>query len=88
MTLRFRRTLGLFHHRVALCLAGIQLKQNTLRRCKYLHLVASMAASGLEEMETYVLHVQNIIDQYIVTRMVMELCLAAELQMGPCVTRR
>ena len=37
-----------------------------------------MAEEGLEEVETYVLHHQNNISQYIETRLMLELCLAAE----------
>ena len=39
---------------------------------------ADMAAAGIEEVETYIIHRHNTISQYIVTRPMMDLCLAAE----------
>ena len=37
----------------------------------------AMAEAGLQDIETYVAHSQNTFAQYIVTRKIMDLCLAA-----------
>ena len=47
-----------------------------------------MMTVGLEEVETYVLHHKNNASQYITTRPILELGLAAEQQSGAQVTRR
>ena len=47
-----------------------------------------MTEVGLEEVEMYVLRCQNITAQYIVTRTIMEICLAAEIRKGVQVTMR
>ena len=41
-----------------------------------------MAEAGLNEMENYFVHHENTVTQYIVTRPIMDLCLAAECHMG------
>ena len=55
-TLRIRRTIVRFYHRLACCSAGIHLKQGTSRRWEYPYLEEVMANVGLEEMETYSLN--------------------------------
>ena len=45
-----------------------------------------MAEAGLQEVETYVSHHQNTVVQYIATRTIMDLCLAAKRRPGPRVT--
>ena len=42
-----------------------------------------MAEVGLQEVETYVSRHQNTVAQYIVTRPIMDLCLAAKRSPGP-----
>ena len=81
MTPRIRRVLGGFHHRVANRLTG---RQNWRERDNiwiYLPLKEAMAEALLQELETYVSCHQNIVTQFIVTRPVMDLCLAAECRM-------
>ena len=41
-----------------------------------------MKAVGMEELEKYILHFQNTAAQYISTRLILELFLVAERQMG------
>ena len=47
-----------------------------------------MAEAGLQEVETYVSRRQNTVVQYIVTRPIMDLCLAKNRRPGPIVTMR
>ena len=54
----------------------------------YPPLDAEITAVGLEEVDTYVLHLYNTIAQYIATRPILEICLAAERRLGVCVNRR
>ena len=75
--------LGSFHHRIAHCLVLIQPHSYMTGWWAYPPLEAAVAsASGLEEVETYILHRQNTIAQYIATRPILELCLAAEQRPG------
>ena len=48
----------------------------------------AFAESGLQEMETYVSDHQNTVAQYIATRPIMGLCLAAKQRPGPRVEIR
>ena len=41
-----------------------------------------MAEVGLQEVETYVLHRQNKVAQYIATRPIMGLCMAGKQRLG------
>ena len=47
-----------------------------------------MLEAGLQEVETYVSRRQNTVAQFIVTRLIMDLCLVAEWRPGPQVYRR
>ena len=51
-------------------------------RCVCLPLVDSMEEAGLQEMDTYVSCRQNTVTQFIATRTILDLCLAAELLIG------
>ena len=42
-----------------------------------------MAEAGLQEVETYVYRLQNKVAQYIATRPIMYLCMAAKRRQGP-----
>ena len=41
-----------------------------------------MEEAGIQEVETYVTRIQNKVAQYIATRTIMDLCMAAELHPG------
>ena len=47
-----------------------------------------MMAASLEEVETYVLHRLNTIDQYIATCTILELCMEAYQQLGEQLSQR
>ena len=47
-----------------------------------------MGEAGLQEVDTYVYRRQNTVAQFIVTRPIMDLCLAAERRMGSRVYNR
>ena len=72
------RTLGGFHHRVACWLEGMRTKRDMAGRWVYQLLGVATTEVGLEEVETYVLRLQNTVAQYIATRPILELCLAVE----------
>ena len=59
MNPRVGSTLGGFYHRVAHSLVGIHPKKDMVRRWEYLPLDAAMTAVELEEMEKYILILQN-----------------------------
>ena len=67
-----------FHHRVACILTGRQPWKGQDKGWVYPPLEDAMVEAGLQEVETYVSCRQNIMAQYIVTRPIMDLCLAAE----------
>ena len=47
-----------------------------------------MMSVGLEEVETYFLHRHNTATQYIMTCLILELCMVAKQRPGAWVTRR
>ena len=47
-----------------------------------------MVEAGLVEVDTYVSRLQNTVARFIVTRLIMYLCLAADLRPGSRVTKR
>ena len=55
-------------------------------RWRYPPLDAVTEAVGLEEVDIYVLCRQNTVAQYIVTLMILELCLAEERRLGAWVS--
>ena len=71
-----------FHHRVSLWLAKIQLRKGMIVRWVYPPLEEAMPAVGIGEVETLSIHRQNNVTHYIATRLILELCLAAEKRMG------
>ena len=80
--------LGGFHHRVASRLTGRQPWQGRDRVWVYLPLDDVMAEVELQEVETYVSRRQNTVAQFIASRPIMDLCLAAERRPGPRVSKR
>ena len=73
-----KRVLGRLHHRVDRRLMGWQPRKGQDIGCFYPPLEDAMAEAGLQELETYVSCFQNTVAQYIVTRPIMDLCLAAK----------
>ena len=57
-------------------------------RWEYLLMDVTMAAVELEKVEKYVLRRHTTVDQYIVTCMILELCLVMKLQLVPWVSMR
>ena len=77
MSPRIVRTLGRFHHRVAHRLTGRQPRRRLDWAWFYPPLAEAMAEAGLQVVETYSARHQNTVTQYISTRPIMDLCLAA-----------
>ena len=88
MSSRVGKTLGRFHHRLALQMKGRQPMWDTTDRCFYPLLYVAMTEVGLEEVEMHILPRQNTVAQYIVTSPILELCIAAKRHMGTQVTQQ
>ena len=78
LTPHMQRMWGGFHYRVARRLTGRQPWKGRHKGWVYLPLEDTMVEAGLQEVKTYVSCLQNTMAQYIVTRPIMDLCLAAE----------
>ena len=74
--------LGRFHHRVVQRLMGKQTSRRTDGTWVYPLLEEAMVEVGLQEVETYVACRHNTVAQYIATRTIMDLCMAAEWRPG------
>ena len=73
-----KRVLGGFQHRVDRRLKERQLQKGRDRGCVYPLPDDAMAEAGLKEAETYISRLHNTVAQYISTRPIMDLCLAAK----------
>ena len=74
--------LGGFHHRVDFRLTGSKMRKGRDGGWVYPPLEDAMAEAGLKEVETYVYLRKNTVAQYIVTRPIMDLYLAAKQRPG------
>ena len=70
--------MGGFHHRVYHIMTGQKLRRGLYGRWVYPSLVEAIVAAGLQEVETYVSCRQNTSIQYIATRTILDLFLAAD----------
>ena len=82
MTPHIGRVLGGFHQRVSHRLTGRQPQRGRGGVWFYPLLEGAMAEAGFLEVETYIYRCQNTVTQFIATRPIMELCLAAERRQG------
>ena len=80
---RSGRVLGGFHHRVTRRLTGRKPQRGRDRVWIYSLLEDAMKEAGLKEVEIYLSLFQNTTAQFIATRPIMDLCMAAEWIMGP-----
>ena len=80
-------TLGTFHHRVDRLITGKQQRQLANRGWFYPPLEDEINEEGLKTINDYNDCHENKSDQYIATRMILELCLAAERSPGAWVTK-
>ena len=83
MTQLIGRVLGGLHHRVACRLTGCQHRQGRDDVWVYPPIEHAITEKGLQEVENYIYHHQNIVAQFIATRPNMDLYLAAERKTGP-----
>ena len=79
---------GVFHHRVARRLAGSKPCIGRYGLWVYTAPEDTMAEAVFQEVETYVSHLQNTVAQFIATRPIMDLCLAAERRSGSRVSKQ
>ena len=82
------RTLGGFHQRVTRWIAKMQPNRDVTGRWIYPLLDAAMKAVEMEEVDMYVLRIQNTIAHYISTPPILELCLVVEIWSGAQVAMR
>ena len=71
-----QRVLGVLQHRVTHKLMGRKPWKGRYGGRFYPPLEDEMAEAGLQKVETYVSRRQNTVEQYILTRPIMDLCLA------------
>ena len=88
MTPRIGRGLGRLYHRVAHRLTWRQPWRGQDGVCVYLPLEDSMVEVRLRGAKTYVSCRQNTVTQFIATRPIMDLCLAAEWMPGSRVAKQ
>ena len=77
MSPRIGRTMGGFHFRVPYHMSKVHPKRYVTGRWIYPPLDVAMKSVEMEEVETYVLRLQNTVAQYIATWPILELCLTA-----------
>ena len=82
------RILGGFHHRVSHRLTGRKPHQGRDNVWLYPLPEDAMVEAGLQDVETYTSRCHNTVTQFIVTRPIMNLCLAAERRQSSWVSRR
>ena len=75
MTPQICLTLGGLYHSMDLHIAGMKPRRNTEERWEYPPLTKMMLAEGMDKLETYILFLQNTIDKYIATYIILELYL-------------
>ena len=56
--------------------------------CVYPPIGAALATVGMDEIGVYIARLQNMVAQYISTRLIMGFCLAVERNPGLCLSRR
>ena len=88
MTLSIGRVLGGFNHRVARRLIGRQPWRGQNGVWLYPPLEDVIVEELLQEVETYLYHLHNTVAQFIATRPIMDLCLAAERSLGSRITKQ
>ena len=74
--------LGFFHNKVIQRLTGQMPHRRVDRVSKYPPLGDVMVTAGLQDIETYIYRRQNTVTQYIVTRTIMDMCIAAGRHLG------
>ena len=84
----FEKVLTEFHHQAARRMVGMGPKCHPDRAWVYPPIGATLAMVGLEEIGVYIACRQNTVAQYIATRPIMDLCLAAEQKPGMRLSRR
>ena len=87
MTPHIGRVLGGFHHRVARRVMGRNIKQERDGIWLYPPPEVAMAEATLHYVKTYAYRRQNIVAQFIATRFIMDLCLAALQRSGSRITK-
>ena len=78
LTTQFEKAINGFHHREAWRMAGMGSKRQPYGTWLYPPIGAALEMVGLEEIGIYISRHQNTFAQYIVTRTIMDLCLAEE----------
>ena len=87
MTRRLDKSLENFHHRAVRRMAGMGPKCKRYGTWVYTPIGVELSMVCLEEIGVYISHHQNMVVQYIATRPIMDLCLAAEQKLGMRLSR-
>ena len=88
LTLWLEKALEGFRHLAAGLMAGMGPKRHPERTWLYPPIGAALAMVELEEIRVYITRLQNTVAQYISTRPIMDLYLAAEQKWGIRLSRR
>ena len=88
MTPWLEKSLDGFHHRSVRRMEGMAPKNQQDGTRVYTPIGAALAMVGLEEISVYIAYCQNRVAQYIDTRLIMGLCLAADKKLGIRPSRR
>ena len=80
MTPHIGKALGGFHHRMAFRMTGQKLQRGVDGRWVYPPLEEAMEEEGLQEVETFLLHHQNTVTQFIATVLIIDIFLALDIQ--------
>ena len=88
VTPQLEKALAGFHHWEVWRMTGIGPKRQLDGTGVYPPIGSEMETVGLDEIGVYISRRQNTVSQYIVTRPIMESCLAAERRTGKRISRR
>ena len=82
MTLRLEKSLKGFQHQAVQRMAGMGLKRQWDGKWMYTLIGEALEMVGMNKIGVYIAHRQNMVSRYIATCLIMDLCLAAERNLG------
>ena len=85
---RMERSLSSFQHSVVIWITGRQPRRPGVGSWEYPSLEEAMSEAGFKGIRTYVTSRQNMVAQYISTRMILDLCEQFNRRPGAWVSRR
>ena len=88
LTPQLEKSLKGFHHRAVRRISGMFPKRQRDGKRVYTPIMAALGMVGLEKIVVYIELLQNMVVQYIATRLIMDLCLAADRNPGLHLSRQ